>query len=160
MKAVICLFTNIDKARLAAETLILSGFPLEQMNVIVQETIAKNKLFISDHSLNLKENKEKYPLTGLEHLLGGKQSFQTPDAGPVLCAGSEAINTVKAALYKPDQGLKFALSEFHISEANAEYFRNGVKEGGLLLWIRTDDPKAGEVVKAMEYRNGIRILTF
>jgi hypothetical protein len=160
MKSVICLFTNIDKARLAAETLILSGFSLEQMNIIVQEPIAKNKLFISDHSLNLQENKEKYPLTGLERLLGGRQSIQTPDAGPVLCVGPEAINTVKAALSKPDQGLKFALSEFHLSGANAEYFRNGVKEGGLLLWIRTDDLKAGEVVKAMEYRNGIRILTF
>jgi hypothetical protein len=160
MKTIICLFTNIDKARLATETLLLSGFQLEQLNVIVQELIAKNKLFISSQKLKYDENKTKYPLTGLESLLGGKQAMATPDAGRVLCAGPEATSSVKVANFKTDHGLKSALMEFQMPESAAEYYENGIKEGGLLLWIRTDDLKAAEVVRIMEYRNGLKILSF
>jgi hypothetical protein len=160
MKSIICLFTNIDKARLATETLLLSGFELEQMNLIIQETIAKNKLFISDYSLKVEENKSKYPLGGLERLLGGKQAFVLPDAGRVLCAGPEATNTVKTANSKPEKGLKYALMQYQLSESVAEFFKNGVKEGGLLFWIRTEDLKVMEVARIMEYRNGIKIVSF
>jgi hypothetical protein len=160
MKSIICLFYSIDKARLATETLLLSGFELEQMNLIVQETIAKNKLFISDQSLKLEENKSKYPLSGLERLLGGKQPFVTPDAGRVLCAGPEATTTVKTAISKPQKGLKFALMQFQLSDSIAELYKNGIKEGGLLFWVRTDDLKAMEVARILEYRSGIKIVSF
>jgi hypothetical protein len=160
MITIICLFSDIDKARLATETLILSGFETEQMNIIVQQTIAKNKLFIADQSLKIEENKQKYPLSGLERLLGGKQPITTPDAGPVLCAGQEATNAANAAIYKPDKGLKFSLMESRLSEHDAQYYTNGIKEGGLLFWIRSDDSKAGEVVSILKYRNGLKVHSF
>jgi hypothetical protein len=160
MKTIMCLFTDIDKARLATETLLLEGFEFKQINVVVQESVAKNKLFISSQALKVEQNRSNYPLNGIERLLGGRQAFPSPDAGPLLCAGPEATTFVNAARYKSDLGLKFSLLGIQLPESIADYFRNGVKEGGLLFWIRVDDNKAGEVVKTMEYRNGLKIVSF
>ena len=162
MKTVFALFTEIDNAKEAVYRLLSLGFEEKQINAVIQETVAKDFLDIRRHEVTVEKtdalgSKEK---SGLESLLGGRQAVKTPDCGNIYAAGeSAAILAKTAAAFSEGGGIKNALQDFDISSERAQFYRSGITRGGILLWIRTDDNRAGEIITTIEQYKAQRIIS-
>ena len=92
-------------------------------------------------------------LGGLGGLLVGMGALTVPGIGPVLAAGpiSAAISGLAGAGVGAVAGgvagrLLGALMDMGIPEERAHYYAEGIRRGGTLLVIRTDDDRARDVV--------------
>lgn len=146
MKTFFSLFDDYEKADAAVRELLAQDFAIDEINVILQETIAKNAMDVNQNQIKVKKSQEfGQPAThGLDGLLGGEQAFNVPDAGHIYAAGELADLLTKTALMpaSANGGLKAALIEFGLSPETAELYRGGVQDGGLLVFVRVEDKKA------------------
>ena len=161
MKTVFGLFTNVDNAQRAVVQLFEQGYPQEQMNAIIQESVAKDYLGINKPEINIEKSARigSRETRGLETLFGGHQSIVITDTGKVFAAGTIASTVAKTAVSRPDGGLMIALKEFDIPENIAESYRNGIISGGVLFWIKTDDIRAGEIIVILDQQKAQHILS-
>lgn len=161
MKSIFALYDNYADADQAVNALLEEGFDEDQMNVLVREQIAKKNLDVGLHRVDVQKSDEvgRQTVRGLPALLGGEQPVPVPDIGGVLAAGDLATNTAQAASasWAPDTGLQKALMELSVPEDVAAAYRDGINEGGLLLWVRTADDQAPAAANALEMNNGKRV---
>lgn len=158
MKTIFALFQSYANAEEAVNELLEEGFGEEQMNVIVREDTAKENLDLNLHQADVMKTDEvgEQTIHGMQHLLGGEQPVQMPDVGPVLAAGELATILSKGASASgaPDQALAGALEEFGVPDDVAQAYRSGISDGGVLVWIRTEDDQAAAAAGALRGQNG------
>jgi len=150
MRIIFCLFPEIDYAKKAIETLLQAGLKEEEMNCIVQEAMAKEYLKIQSNELSYQKGTEQEKLRGLKRLFGGQQPVNVSDTGRIYVAGTVATTMVGAAVEQPEKGLESVLKEFGLSAEIARKYIDGLSEGALLFWSRTDENKSGDVILIME----------
>lgn len=159
MKTVFSLFLDIQTAQNAVEKLLQAGFTEEQMNAITQEVLAKEYLEITDpKTMVLKTdqigNKE---IHGLASIFIGKKGISISDVGRVLAGGIIAVELAGTASVKPHGGLKVVLQDFNIPESVAERYTRGLIAGGVLLCLRTEDQRQGEVIQILNNNRGVQV---
>jgi len=163
MKTYFGLIDEYDQGDAAVRELLESGFDLEKINVVLLESVAKNAMEGNLEQIKTKKSEEfGEPGThGLDGLRGGEQAVQLPDAGPVYAAG-ELANLLTDTASVPgttDGGLKAALTEFNLPRDAADFFVDGVKEGGLLFFIRTEDERANQAAGILRAHKAERVMT-
>jgi hypothetical protein len=155
------LFEQFADAEQAVEALLDEDFGKDEMNVIVQEEIAKNELDLSLEEANIAVTNEVGEKTaqGLEALLGGQQPLTLPEVEEVYAAGEMATILAKTAAAPGTTGEEFptVLQEFGIPTNIARSYTEGIAEGSLLFWIRTDDGRAAKATDLLRKNNGVHV---
>lgn len=158
MKTIFALFQSYADAEEAVNGLLEENFDEEQMNVIVREDTAKENLNIDLHAADVRKTDEvgEQTIHGLQQLLGGEQPVHVPDIGPVLAAGELATILSKgaSASWAPDQALTAVLEGFGVPGDAAEAYREGINQGGVLIWVRVEDDEAAAAAGALREQNG------
>jgi hypothetical protein len=92
--------------------------------------------------------------TGLLAALG---VIAIPGIGPLVAAGVLATTLVGAAGGSLVGGLLGALTDYGVSEKDAHVYSEGVRRGGSLVTVRTDDARAGEAERIMNEQRPVDI---
>jgi len=166
MKTFFGLFEEYGEADAAVRGLLATDFAIDEINVILQETIAKNAMDADWNEIKIQKSQElgQTATHGLDGLLGGEQAFNLPHIGRVFATGELANLLTKTAVLpgSVDGGLQAALIEFGLSEETAEVYQQGVENGGLLVFFHFADEKASDARqvlrenKAQQIMNAIR----
>ena len=102
---------------------------------------------------------------GLSSLLINHSALFLPGIGPVLTTGT-LIATLSTALAgagprapgrAPGPGLIGALTGLGVSQAEAHFFAEGVKRGGVLAVVRADKPRVAEAQQVMQEANSLDV---
>lgn len=153
MKTIFGLFEIYQDAQAIVNELLDQGFPAEEMNVLIQEKVAKEDMQVNLEDANVAVTDEvgEQRLHGLDRLLASQQPVMLPELEEVYAAGELATILAKtaAAPGAADGGLKAALMDFSVPEEVAQAYEAGVKEGGLLFWIRTSDDRAAKATNVL-----------
>lgn len=165
MKTIFTLYKNYGYAQAAVEELLNNRFNENYLNVIAQELTVKNSTDLQSnnhHSADRSKNAEKNQVK-LDQLLVGKKAVPLADAGKVIAAGELAAMLAKFAA-SPEHatavnGLQAALLDFGLAKEAAAKLSNGVKEGQLMLFLRTEDERASEAASILKNQEGLDILT-
>ncbi len=154
MKTVFCLFHEVETARAAIDHLIERRFPRGQRNLLVLAQVAKNAL--------TDQRGSAIPVTGgqphFHQMLAGKQPVIPPELGKVVSVGEMANILTSAASTPPsgDQqpGFNGALAAFGLPPSVASRFTEGIKNGGVLFFLRTEDGRSAELVSLLRSLDG------
>ncbi len=161
MRIIFCLYLEIDLAKKAIDKLLEASFPEEEMNCIVQESMAKEYLKIQAHNISYLKGSdaEHEKIRGLRRLFGGQQAVNTTDAGRIYAAGTTATTMAGAASIMPNGGLIMIMKEFDLPEETAQKYIDGLIRGGILFWVRTEEKRTGEAISIMEHYLARKIFT-
>jgi len=164
MKSIFGMFERYEDARAAVHTLLGQGFEQDAVNVIVLEEIADDLMQVDQSQVDVKVTDAVGEKTaqGLDPLLGVQHPIAIPRVGEVYAAGELATVLAKTATAPGavDDGLEAALADFGVSKPTAQAYSAGVQEGGVLLWIRSDDAHASTAVKTLRAQHGMWVTDF
>lgn len=160
MKTVFGLFSDYTAARSAVEALRAADFDQDEMNVIIQSEVAKDRMEVDMERAKVDVTDEvgEVSIHGLDAMLAGEQPVNLPDVGDVFASGQLAtiLTTTSAAPGEADGGLETTLMEFNLSADIAGRYRAGVEAGDLLFFIRTSDERASaaaDILKEQHAQN-------
>jgi len=158
METLFALFEEYEDAREALDELIDRGFPEGEMNVVVQEEIAKNYMEVSLEEVEVKATKEvgEKEIRGLDAMLGTERPIDVPGIGEVLGAGVLATAITKAAMASIGT-FADALTDFDVDHETARAYEAGVENEGLLFWTRVSEDRAPEAGEVLQEQHGQRI---
>ncbi len=162
MKTVFSLFDDFSQAEAAYHKLRENGFGVDAINVILTKETAKN--YMKQGNIRA-EKSAGLPDTGtasqLAWKLGGEQDVLVSDVGDVYAAGKLA-NLLAETAANPggkEHGILNALENFDIQDQTAETYRNGIKGGGVLLFVRTGDERASQAASLLREAKGKDLAT-
>ncbi len=159
MRSVFALYRRYRDLQAALDELLGSHFDTRHMNVVVQENTAKLESMHAGPGSATMEPEQARLAHVLDHLLAGEQPIALTDVGRVLAAGELASILVKD-LDTPmsiEDTLEDALLALHLPPQIVKAYVVGIKEGGLLFWIRTTDEQSATVTRIMERHNALFI---
>lgn len=163
MKTFFGLIKDYNQGDAAVSELVQRGFDHKQINVVLLEHLAKNSMEAGLNSIKVDKSEElgQPGAHGLDGLLGGEQAVTIPDVGRVYAAGELAnlLTNTASVPGEVDGGLKAALVDFSLSEEAAAFYQEGVKDGGLLFFIRTEDERAKEAAGILRAHNAEQVMT-
>jgi len=161
VRSVFALFERYEDCEEALGELLEQGFEEQEMNVIVDQEVAKTNLDVSLQQVDVKATDELGERrTGLDILLGTEQPVDVPRLGAVYAAGDLATILVKTAAAPDTGGLEEALMDFSVSRPIADAYAEGILADGLLFWIRTDDERASEAGEILREHNGVHVASY
>ena len=153
MKTVYALFRTYDQAEAAVQELLHQGFDLQDMNVIVQDSVARAR---TGSKAAVSRPGQMPP--GLDRMLSGEQGINAPDTGSIYAAGQRAKILAHAAASPGSPDLRHQLMEFGIGTETAQAYLDGIKGGGLLFWMVADDDHAHDAGEIVEEHHGAHVL--
>ncbi|GLQ08530.1 hypothetical protein GCM10007913_04620 [Devosia yakushimensis] len=152
MKTMTALFDDYNQAAQAVRALEAAGFPEDEISLVISTL---------DDEVGEDTTDERAAggagagagigalIGGAGGLLAGVGALAIPGLGPVIAAGwlvSTAIGAVAgAALGGATGGVIGALTSSGIHEQDAHIFAEGVRRGGSVVSVRTDESRAGIV---------------
>jgi len=168
MKTVIGLFDNLTQAQDVVQTLISNGFNRDDISLMASNTTGEQS---GSAGLNLTDTDDSSAevdgavkgagagaaLGGLAGLLVGLGALAIPGVGPVIAAGPIAGALGGAGLGAMAGGLIGALTKWGVPKEKAEYYAEGVRRGGTLVSVRTDDENADLAAEIMEDHDALDI---
>jgi len=161
MKTIFGMFEGYEDARAAVDELLEKGFDQGEMNVIVDEELAKQNLEVNLETIDVKASDElgERAAEGLDAMLGVEQPVRIPQTGAVYAAGGLATMTAKAAMTPnaSGQGLRPALVSLGVPQGIARTYAQGVAESTLLFWIRTSDERAREAADTLRLHHALHV---
>jgi hypothetical protein len=164
MKTIFGVFESYPDAEEMIAALLDQDFSQQEMNVIIQEEIAKDNIDIDLQKANVVVTDEvgEKRMRGLDALLAREQPVEIPELQSIYAAGEIATIIAKtAAAPGTTQGeFRSVLNEFGIPEEAAETYVEGIKTGGLLFWIRTDDERAPDAANILRENNGQKVSSY
>jgi len=161
MRTVFSLFDAYEDCETAVDELLDEGFKEDEMNVIVDEEVAKTNLDVKLDRVDVKATEELgEEARGLDVLLGVEQPVAMPRVGDVYAAGKLATILAKTAAAPDTGGLREALIDFDVSEPAAGAYEEAVSNGALLFWVRSSDERASEAASILRDHNGINVTSY
>ena len=153
-KTVVALFDNLDTAQAAVQELLDSGFGRDDVSVVRTNQA-------DDYTAGNMEQTENDAsgaaagagigavLGGLAGLLVGLGALAIPGIGPIVAVGPLATTLAGAGLGAATGGLVGALADAGMSEREATVYAEGVRRGGTLVTVRTDEYQVGRATEIM-----------
>jgi hypothetical protein len=140
MKTIFTLFERRDEAEAAVAELIGRHFDEAEMNVIVRECVTGTSPDATVAAMNE---------TGFTELMGCR-SVIISRVGALPVVDKIAALTCGAAIPgKPPQDLTDIIAGLGVPEDLATFYCNGVLEGGLFFWVRTEEGRVAEVTSIL-----------
>jgi uncharacterized membrane protein len=157
-RTVIGLFENYQAADTTFKALERAGFAREQLHVLSREYVIKERLEEEQVEGALKDVAKGAvggtAIGGLLGLLVGIGAIAIPGIGPVIAAGSITTALATAAggatVGAVAGSLASGIAGRGLSEEDVQRYAAGLKQGGLLLIVHTDEqhePLAAEILE-------------
>jgi uncharacterized membrane protein len=157
--ATVCgLFERYEDASRALERLNEMGYGQDHVSVVAPENMVKDKL-TGEFGTSEDTAKSGAVVGGLAGLLLGVGLIIVPGIGPILGAGALATaigsTAVGAGLGAAAGGLRGALAEMGVPEAEATAYEEGVQKGGILVTVITESEGIQEVKDTLKAYNTV-----
>lgn len=94
---------------------------------------------------------------GTAGLIAGLAGLALPGIGPLVAAGPIAAALTGAGIGALAGGLIGGLRQVGVSDADAEYYAEAVRRGGVLVIVRADDAEAQSIAQTMRLHGAIDI---
>lgn len=161
MKSVFALFGTYEDVRDTVDELIEEGFEQEEMNVIVDEEVAKGDLNVDLQRVDVKATDELgEEATGLHVVLGVEQPVEAPRMGEVLAAGEIATILARTAAAPGGGSVADTMEEFGVPPSMTGTYIEAVIDGAYLFWIRTSDEEAPQAEEILRVHNGSNLISY
>lgn len=149
-KTVVGLFDSISEARHVVQELIDSGFQRDDISIISREEdkymTERGDERTSGAAMGAGAGAA---VGGMGGLLVGLSALAIPGVGPVIAAGPLATTLAGAVLGAAAGGILGALTDLGVPEEEAHYYAEGVRRGGALVSVETDDHMANRAAEIM-----------
>jgi hypothetical protein len=153
-KTVVALYDNLDDAQQTVRELVDNGLPRDQISLVASDRTGQygESMSPADQPSGAVQGAGVgagigAALGGIGGLLVGLGALAIPGIGPVIAAGPLAAALggiagagVGAVAGGAAGGLIGGLTDMGVTEAQAGYFAEGVRRGGSLVTVRTEDP--------------------
>lgn len=163
MRTTFALFSKYDDAKKIVDELMNKNFEKEDINIIAQKSAVENSWSVNERTIDVEVTKEvgKQTRHGLDAMLGRQQPVRTTTAGDVYATGEVAkiIARSAAAPGAPNAGLRGALVDFGVAEDSAKAFEEGIRNGQMLIFVRSSDDRASEAKEAISAAPATHIIT-
>lgn len=172
-KTVVGLFDHYSEAQRVVQDLIDHGYRQEDISMFANEETQKAYGSSDVETSNTAEGAGAGAVGGTVvggtvGLLVGAGLLAIPGIGPVLAAGplAAAVGSTAAAagagalgagIGAAAGGLLGALVGTGIPEDEAEYYTEGVRRGGVLVTVQTEDRLANDVLRVMQQHGAVDI---
>jgi hypothetical protein len=173
MKTVVGLFDDLTDARDAVDDLVAAGFMRNDISLIASDrdsTYASQMnrdTTVTDADVDLAaeqgaEGALAGALTGgavggLAGVLLGLGAFAIPGIGPIIAAGPIVAGLTGAGIGAAVGGLMGALVSWGIPEEEAGYYAEGIRRGGTLVGVKTDESRVDEAVMILNDHNPVDV---
>ena len=149
-RTIVALFETADEAQAAVEDLIASGVSVDAISLVVADIRGEYRTYTGAGETKAKEVAATGAISGgvlggLLGLLVGIGALAIPGIGPVVAAGPLAATLLGVGVGAATGGLIGALVGLGIPEEDANIYAEGVRRGGALVAVRTDDVLADRV---------------
>lgn len=159
-KTVIGLFDSLHDAQRVVQELVDSGFQNEDISLILRE----GDQYITERGDERTSGAAMgagagAAVGGMGGLLVGLSALAIPGVGPVIAAGPLATTLAGAALGAAAGGILGALTDLGVPEEEAHYYAEGVRRGGALVSVETDDYMANRAAEIMGHYGAVDLDT-
>ncbi len=163
MQTIFSGFSTVTDADAAVRALQQAGTDAEQINVLVQENVAKssfdeiNKARVHVNSTNAIGEQE---LTGLALLVANEKAVDVRGIGAVLAGGELATILANATVASNQTGedIQSMLVEYGMSAKQAETYSNMIQQGGALLWLHDEDERIRSAAAILKQHNAKQMI--
>jgi hypothetical protein len=173
-KTVVALYDDFDTARDVIQELVDNGFRNDQISLVANDTHGEYSRYLDDDTTRTIEAETDTGagvgagigavIGGLGGLVVGLGALAIPGIGPVLAAGplATAVSAlagagIGAVAGGVAGGLLGALVDMGIPEEQAGYYSEGVRRGGTLVVLQSDDMMHDRAVEIMNRYNPVDI---
>jgi uncharacterized protein (TIGR02271 family) len=157
-KTVVGLFDSMHEARQVVQELVDNGFRNDDISIVAQhegETVTERA---GDKTSGAAMGAGAgAAVGGLGGLLVGLSALAIPGVGPVIAAGPLATTLAGAGLGAAAGGLLGALTDLGVPEEEAHYYAEGVRRGGAIVAVDTDDDRAERAADIMRRYGAIDV---
>lgn len=157
-KTVVGLFDSIEDANRAASELRQEGIDSSQISILAGNESNRYGDYVSTDS-GTKDAASRAgtgaAIGGGLGLVAGLAALAIPGFGPVIAAGPIAAALTGAAAGAATGGLIGGLTAAGVSETDARLYEKRLRDGGVLMTVRTTDSMSDEVADIMD-NNGAR----
>ena len=163
MRTTFALFQKYDDAKKAVDGLLGKNFKKEEINIIAQKSAVENSWDINERTIgvDVSDDVGNNKVHGLDALLGRLQPIRTNTAGDIYASG-EIAKVVAKTVSVPGTagGFKGALVDLGVSEEPASKYDDGVRNGLLLVFVRSADERAAEAKATLSEGSAKHLGTF
>ncbi len=166
------LFDDYADAKTAIDALEAHGIPHADISVVANNTHGDHAVGdrdgvdhdgVNDHGDVSRGTSTGALLGGAGGLLAGLGLLAIPGLGPIVAAGWLAATAVGAGIGAAGGaatgGIVGALKDAGHSEEDANVYSEGVRRGGTLVSVRTDDMEAGQVESILDANRSVDAAT-
>jgi len=162
---VVGLYDRLEDAQQVVRALVDAGFHRDNINLISRDEKGEYTRYLQSHEGEFEAKKEGIAtgagagavLGGIGGLLVGLGALAIPGIGPVIAAGPILSALAGAGVGAAVGGLVGALVEMGVPEDQANRYAEGIRRGGTLVLVRTDESNSGRAVDVMNRFNPIDI---
>lgn len=157
MKTIVGLYDDIATARRVVEELATAGFERGDISLVANNQMTGTTATAGSTSTDGEAMAEGAAggalvggaLGGLGGLLLGLGALAIPGIGPVVAAGPIVAGLTGAGIGAAVGGLAGALINWGVPEQEAEFYAEGVRRGGTLVAVKSDDSDVNEALAIM-----------
>ena len=162
-QTVTALFDTYEDAAQAVRRVEAAGVPRGDISLVANNTDARHSSHVGGETAEDAGNGAGAGATlgtllgGGAGLLAGLGLLAVPGVGPVVAAGWLVATLTGAGLGAAAGGLAGSLTGAGMSEADAHTYAEGVRRGGTLVTVRSDEALAGQVAGILDEHGSIDI---
>lgn len=162
-KTVVGYFDNYEQAQTAVRSLVDSGFSRNDISLVASDPTGEYAKSYVTTSSSTDPNATSYTaagagtgavIGGIGGLLVGIGALAIPGVGPVIAAGPLATTLLGAGVGAAAGGLIGVLMDAGIPESEAQYYAEGLRRGGAVVTVHTQDEMMVERATNIFERNG------
>lgn len=164
MQTIFCAFTTYPEADDAVRQLQESDFDMAEINALVHDGVAKAHMDENNLArvhVDVTDQIGEQELSGLALLVGNEQPVQVRNVGPILAAGQMATILANSAATQNQTGedLESMLITYGAPQETASAYHTTVANGGVLLWVRSDESRSAEAATILRRHNGQHVMS-
>jgi len=159
---VVGLYDTMSAAQKVVSELQDAGFRREDISLVARDNEGEYSRYLSEDEKDKGHGAGKGAgigavLGGAAGLLVGLGVLAIPGIGPILAAGPIVSALAGAGIGAAAGGLVGALTDAGVPEEEARNYEEGVKRGGTLVTVRSDDNMTDRAVEIMNHYNPINV---
>jgi uncharacterized membrane protein len=162
-RTVVALFDDLNLAHRAVDDLVRSGFDRNHISVVranredLRTKGTTTTTDMPDASGTAAGAGIGAILGGIAGLVVGAGALAIPGIGPIVAAGPLAAALAGAGIGAATGGIIGALADAGIPETDAEYYAEGVRRGGTLVTVRSDDARTSDAMQILNRHSPVDI---
>jgi stress response protein YsnF len=162
-QTVVGLMDTIDEAQDVVQDLVESGFDRNDISIMSRkdeeaEVVTEERDTTSGiGSGTAKGAGAGAAIGGIAGLVVGLTGLAIPGVGPIIAAGPLAAALAGAGIGAVAGGIVGALTDIGVPEEDAHYYAEGVRRGGVLVTVATEDATADRAAEIMRSHGAVDI---